>query len=839
MKKIKKLLILSIAAAMTTSVAIGCGNAGGKLTKDASDWYIDYKPNESVAYNVDANYNQDLYYLNEFKYKLADPTVIYVNEGEEKGYFYAYGTSDLVHGYGIQCWRSKDLTNWEYKTVAYTPDFDECWDYKNHWAPEVLYDADLEGYLMFFNSDYGAKDAGNVWYNKGNDFKYISVVFSKKPYGPFVPLADKYKTMPVYDFSKDNSVLNAMDVRNKAANKPLVTRSNVIDAHPFIDPVTGDRYLYYSGYGNDIDGRGHGQTIFGVKMKNKNWLTPDYTTVKELTNLNKSQPGLSTDDSPEGQNVNEGAFVWYHNGKYYLTFSTYNFMNVAYQVRQAIADSPLGDFVKVKPADGGTLLETEVAWEGKIQSAGHHCFIQCGDELMIAYHSFYNRRNYDDQRAIAIDTISWVKNNDGLELMHTNGPTYSYQPLPEEISGYKNLAPLATVTSTNTAADSDVKYLTDGIVKAHKNDFAKEYETADGDDSVVKTEITFKFDRFVNARAVMVYNSIDYDKMFMNVGSITLKGVSKTRTIKNILFNYDWNVSSDGAVIPGAACIAEFAEMAVNEITVTMNAASGTPININEIKIIGKDKVTTDGSDFLPSYKFTPHKPVQALPYYESKTFGTVTDFFKPSDESKVVAGKDYNLYSSFGFDLTHDNDTDKYIDKYWAGNLQEMYFKEVKAVDLYVEVEMSVLDHTTTYNFDPYPKAGIVLRTKNKTFISYNIDCQSSFNNPVVGYVESNATGSDYNWDNYIPYPASGLKYTGNDKAKLGLARIGNSIYMFADGRFIKKEIAGAFDDTAETATAIGLVTFNCFMRYSNYAVITGRGNVVQKLAALGVTIV
>ena len=70
----------------------------------------------------DYSYNKNLYYLNELNFQIADPTVIFVEEGEGAGYFYAYGTSDLIQCHGFQCWRSKDMTNWEYVGVAFEPD---------------------------------------------------------------------------------------------------------------------------------------------------------------------------------------------------------------------------------------------------------------------------------------------------------------------------------------------------------------------------------------------------------------------------------------------------------------------------------------------------------------------------------------------------------------------------------------------------------------------------------------------------------------------------------------------------------------------------------------------
>ena len=141
------------------------------------------------------------------------------------------------------------MTNWEYKSVAYQPNFDRTWGFTNHWAPEVIYDEEQELYLMFYNAD---------WNEKGSERKYISVAYSENPYGPFVAFDE---TKPSYDFTSANPLV-----------APGLARNESIDAHPFVDPVSGERYLYYSGYSF-----GHSQTIFGVHMKD--WLHPDYSSL--------------------------------------------------------------------------------------------------------------------------------------------------------------------------------------------------------------------------------------------------------------------------------------------------------------------------------------------------------------------------------------------------------------------------------------------------------------------------------------------------------------------------------------------------------------------------------
>ena len=820
----KKIIALMIALSMLASFPLaacnnnsddgpgggnnpGGNNPGGNTDQsadDAENWYTDYKE----VSNED--YNKSLYYLNELKFEVADPTVIYVDRGEEKGYFYAYGTSDLVGGYGIQCWRSKDLTNWEYKSVAYKPDFAETWASRNHWAPEVLYDEKQELYLMIYNADYVEGDIyTDEWSKKGENSKSMTVVCAEEPYGPFIEMTPQLKTRPAYDFSP----------RNSAIPKEL-QRSNTIDGHLYIDPVGGKKYLYYSGYGYDGNKVWHGQTLFGVEMKN--WLEPDYSTLKELTKNFKTTVDLTYNDIDEGDptTVNEGAFMWYEDGVYYLTFSVYGFTDPMYQVRQAVSDSPMGPFTKIKPRDGGQVLVTDPAWDEVITSAGHHCFIPCGDELIIAYHTFLNRSDIDNGRALAVDTVSWVTNAKGQKLMHANGPTYSYQPLPEEISGYKNLAPQANITANNADADSDVKYLNDETIKVHSFDPVQEFTTSGG-----KTEIKLSFGKYVNARSIMVYNASDYDRTFTEITSIKLncKGVNGNvvKEIKNVPFDFEWHTDLSSMVYPGATAIAEFDELPVNEITITVNCGPDDILAFNEIIVLGKEVDNPEPVTALKEYSYTNPAPVSSVPVYTSNTFGSAGDGFFMSD---------------YGFNLEHDDGTENaYVEKDWAGNMQNLYFKDVESTVFYVEVRLSTGDIDKAFNNDPAPKAGIVMRSRNKYFVSYNIDYTTSFSNPKVGFVESKSDGSDYDWSKYLTYSVEGLKYSGSDSAKLAVARVGKQLYLFANDKLVAKfDTLRGFLDREDTACAISLVTFNCYTKFSGYSVTTDADEVNAKIQQL-----
>ncbi|MGN1040920.1 MAG: family 43 glycosylhydrolase [Candidatus Fimimonas sp.] len=794
---------LAVLFVVTTILPLAACQPDNSPDEQPAKGTFSYVTNEQMS---ETDYNKNLYYLNQLKFQIADPDVIYVDHGEERGWFYAYGTSDLVNCFGIQCWRSRDLTNWEYKGVAYMPNFDNTWDYTNHWAPEVLFDAEQDLYLLFFNAD-------NI--NAGNK-KCIDVAYSENPYGPFVSYTPD-NPKPAYDFSSSNKQID-----------PALTRQDTIDVHPFVDPQTGDKYLYYSGYGRDGNGTWHGQTIFGVKMKD--WLTPDYSTLKELTHLYKTTVNDDAEDIDEGRNsgasVNEGPYVYYQDGTYYMTFSVYPYTSEMYQVRQAVATSPLGDFVKLQPDEGGMVIGTDGAWSGFLSSAGHHCFIKCGDALMIAYHTFYNRTGIDEGRALAVDKVVFVDNGNGQKVMHANGPTYSYQPLPEEISGYANVAESATISVNNVAEGSSVASLNDGVLKVHSNDPVAEFRTSGG-----KTVITLMFDNFVMARSLMIYNSTDYDLAFWGVNSVKLyyksseTGTSQVETSK-ILLDDEWNADTFSEVMyPGANTIVEFDELPVNKVEITINAAADQQIAMNEIVLLGR--YVENPAPVAEFVEYSYSEPVfgEALPVYESNTFGKAGEFV-----------------SNYGYDLSHDDGTENaYVDKVWCGNQQMLYFKDVVSNNFYVEAELSVLNHTKAYNNDKYPKIGLMMRARNNYFVFFNIDCTADYNGKAVGWVQSNAAGNDYLWGDYAAQSKviSSIDYTGDSFVKLAIARIDGKCWMFVNDQLafaLEGEIS--FNSLQSTACAVSFLTYNSFTRFRNYSITDNVNEVKAKLLQLNVTV-
>ncbi len=767
----------------------------------------------------DYSYNKNLYYLNELNFQIADPTVIFVEEGEGAGYFYAYGTSDLIQCHGFQCWRSKDMTNWEYVGVAFEPDYSETWAINNYWAPEVLFDDGV--YYLFYNAQNWKQD----------NRQCVSVAVSQTPYGPFESVDGSEnldgkklsKGEPVYDF--DTILPGREGVHN-----------DVIDAHAFIDPVTGDKYLYFSAW-QRWHTRGY-QEIFGVKMKD--WFTPDYSTLTQITSIFNTTVGdfssemssgsIQFGDIDEGQDeqatVNEGPFVYYHEGTYYLTYSVYPYTSPNYQVRQALATSPLGEYTKVQPEDGGTLLYTESDWEN-IQSAGHHCFIRCGEQLMIAYHTFLDRRSIAEGRALAVDEVQFVENDKGQLLMHTNGPTYSYQPLPAAVSGYENLAPKATVTASHTAADSDVKYLTDGLYRVHKSDLVKEYETKSVSTST-KTTINFKFDDYVNVRSLLLYNSIDYNLSVPAINSVKLKYKTADgfawAEAKNVKFNYSWNSDSKSTMYPGGAIVLEFAEMPVMEIELTINLNDKMPnVAIGEIMIMGREVKNPAPVSEFKAYSYNNPDPVEYIKYSEGEKVGTVGDFA-----------------TSWGYgDLANDDGTENaYIENTAPGD-QFAFFKGAEGYNFYFEAEMTITE-SKPYRMwhggmENYPKFGLVLKSKSgSTFFYIDSAYEGGFHKKAVGYCQRKQDNSDYDWNATEKLADFDISYTNGNYTKLAIARVNGTYYFFVNDHLFATETS--LRGLSGENVVGGCLVFNMGIRVRNYNVINVESQVHDKLHELGV---
>ena len=552
----------------TMGAAVGC-NAGGGIPDGAQALSC------STGINADTGlYDNSLFYRNDLDFLDApDPGAIY-----EDGYFYV-----VVTGAPFKCWRTNNFANWEYMGFVFQPS-DDAWSYGNYWAPEIIKNPAGDGYYLYYSASakelpQGAADA--TMYER----MHIGVAYSENVYGPYEECRDAEGNTIYFDFLESPAVQAQLE--GKSA-KIFAT----IDAHPFFDGE--DLYLYFV---QQDDRNTSGNAIWGVKMKS--FTEPDYSTAKQLTEPRLTSLGGSVIDTEDGNTVNEAPCMTKHttikeNGdsvtKYYLTFSNYGYTDRRYSVATAVADSPLGDFVKLDSSHGQPMHGIAPDFD-HMSGTGHHSFVQAGDELFILYHAHTDREHGSTTRALAADRVVWTYDEElGYDILHSNGPTYSLQPVPAVTSGYSNIAADATVTATNiTAGESAL--LTDGIVAIQTFDDDTElHVSADG------TSITLEFETERTVRAVMVYNSREIWLAFSKIDSIVLEGEQGSYYIRDLAFPsaYYWDDLS--LMRPGGAAVAEFGEIPVRKITINISQKlipdvqneNFADIAISDIVILGK-----------------------------------------------------------------------------------------------------------------------------------------------------------------------------------------------------------------------------------------------------------
>lgn len=601
---------LAVLAAVTL-LAAGCGEGKNYIK-------MSYYDEASYADGEDySTINENLFYRNERKVDVADPCVVYVGDENDADYgtYYLYGTTGNT---GFFCWKSDDLVNWEgvgyallYRDLT-TPEGKAV--SIDSWAPEVIYDGDADKWYMFFSST--PKDSSNSY------IPYIAE--GDSPAGPFTlvdhiesytatdgtPLKDienietdnsyyyqRYMTFDPYQMSQamENLGLGDMDATSDVLR--------AIDFHPYVDSVTGDKYLYFNTSVNSY--------IMGIKMNS--WAEPDYSTLTIIAKPGYSTPSAAEKDVPNEMNtsVNEAAWITEHNGKYYLTYSTNSYKDKTYQVCQAVADSPLGEFRKLTEEEGGILLSADAALRDDVSGTGHSSIINAGGQYYIVYHKHNSISEGGSSRHVAVDEIEWITVKDAqgndLDVMYANGPTTSVQPLPEFASEYKNVASEAEVSATSLADDSSVSCLTDGLLSVNRfanDDMVETYvkETC----FTAETTITLTFDDYKTIRALMIYNSKNMESAFYNIERVEFDcrledGTLATKYIDGLVFDWDAYTSTDDidVIRPAASAIAEFDEIECIEIRITISPATEEQIPVHgyndmaelavsEIRVLGK-----------------------------------------------------------------------------------------------------------------------------------------------------------------------------------------------------------------------------------------------------------
>lgn len=603
--KLKKLLICIAAAALTAVLLAGCA---GEPALSVLTYYDQLPQTEEEQAAADAaaeagtyggqEYNKELFYRNDLDLLGADPFVLYIDDEDstEYGYYYLYATCDYdLAVQGLGAWRSKDLENWErVGGMIFDPYITDTWANVYLFAPEVIYDEEEDLYFLFSSA------FGDPWYEKGTaeglniiqDRLWTGfIATSENPYGPFVQYAPPGGSIADSTFLDPIEAAKAVKERGDDYCYLDDDFFDIIDFHPFV-ASDGTKYLYM------VTNNADQASIYGCELLNNDWRTPDLSTLVELvapryyTIADRNSRSSDTVIYEEGSSINEGPFVLEHEGKYYLTFSVYGCTDKRYSVAQAVADDPLGPYTKLDYEDGGIILSADGGTWDFVSGTGHHCFVQAGDELIIFYHQHLDRLNGNSQRAFSFDRAVWAENADGLPVLYCNGPTWSIQPQLHINTEYRNIAPDATVTAENAAEGGtaeNVGALTDGLLSLYSFiDYVPEFSASAG-----QTVITLAFGDWRTVRAVMVYNSKNFDTAFGSVARIEFdflrpdNGETATAYIDSL--GFDWNFYFDRnnqTMRPGGSATAEFDELQVKEIRITL--ASQAAVNVSEIVVLGK-----------------------------------------------------------------------------------------------------------------------------------------------------------------------------------------------------------------------------------------------------------
>ena len=545
----KKTLLLCLFCLCIVAFA-ACAPAEETKFLTENEDYLDL----SAQYDgVSFEYDPSLWYMNQLQdVPLPDPFVY-----EEAGLYYIVGTNDRDVN-TVDCYVTADFSSYEVHRDIFVPAQYGGWENAQPeiYAPEI-YCFDGVYYLY-----YSANDKASV--------RRCSVAVADNPLGPYEPL-----------------VTDEVD----GLHNPLFQHEDhperALDATVFTDE-DGKRYLHFTVTADT-------QHIVGVELLSPyeaDWSTYTRLVVPGRLDSNGEETVLEWEVYRENRiKIAEAPFMLKSGGKYYLTYSVNGCWNKYYNVCYAVSDNPLGNFVK--PYEEGKLWTNLLLgypgtndresslyqqWDGFASGTGHHCFFYAGQDLMIGYHAHQSRacdeKSYTP-RYFAFDYVHF--DEDGRPFC--NGPTWSLLPLPEGISGVRNVAGGAGVTGEHVRYPENA---TDNNIVDYCTLDSREQEVIlDAGDSWL--EITL--DRVYEISAIVIYNSAYYDSYIPEIEYIDFGNGS---ILYYPQFCEDFYVNAEKAFIYPNSCfnIELLQPLEAQHIKIGFHLPQGG--SINEVVILGK-----------------------------------------------------------------------------------------------------------------------------------------------------------------------------------------------------------------------------------------------------------
>lgn len=367
----------------------------------------------------------------------ADPFILF---DKNSGFYYSYCTGGDEKG-AFRIYKSKDMVEWEFVSLALSFSHPNVWGKDWFWAPECYYNDNNGYYYLFYSAR--VKDELTKEYFAIDDYfesAKIGVAVSKSPEGPFVNITnrplDYYPYDPEY-YDIDAICDNVFDKNkddNLEKNAPKGVYLSSIDADIFIDD---DKriYLYFSRccyrncvYDEKLDKYIEESNICVVELNNDWWFTKgepimptiksDYKVIAEnglrqdkfLTVINYNNEPQEWENGHindyemfnlKNRRWSEGSALFKHKiddkDMYFIMYSCNNFQNSLYGVGIAYSDNPISGFKKF---DGNPIISQNE--KESLYSTGHGSFLKVNNEY---YYLFHGRDNPKHNRIVYLGKV--------------------------------------------------------------------------------------------------------------------------------------------------------------------------------------------------------------------------------------------------------------------------------------------------------------------------------------------------------------------------------------------------------------------------------------------------